>query len=84
MHYHDNLKEINDLNTTLYINKKKYDFKKYFKPEIKGDYIITLIFNKNITDCSYMFSGCKNITKIDCYFFNTMQITNMKYMFYKC
>ena len=84
IHYHDNLKEINELNTKLYINKKQYDFKKYFKPEIKGDYIITLIFNKNITDCSYMFSGCKNITKIDCYFFNTMQITNMKYMFYEC
>ena len=32
---HDNLKELNELNTELFIDNKKYKFKKYFKPEKK-------------------------------------------------
>ena len=36
---HDNLKELNELNTELYINNKKEKYKKYFIPK-KKDYII--------------------------------------------
>ena len=70
-HYaHDNLKELNKYNTKLYINKKKYEYKKYFKPEKEGKYEINIKFNIDLVDCSYMFAGCKNII-------------NMKYMFYE-
>ena len=33
VHYHDNLKELNEYNTELYIDNKKVEYKKYFKPE---------------------------------------------------
>ena len=44
-HFHDNLKELNELNTELYINNKKYKYKKYFIPEKEGIYSILLKFN---------------------------------------
>ena len=59
-HYHDNLKEINEKNTELYIYNKKDKYSKYFKPEKEGIYEIKK-YNINITDCSFMFSDCKNI-----------------------
>jgi len=81
---HDNLQELNESNTELYINNKKYKYKKYFIPEKEGEYEIYLKFNINLTDCSYMFAGCGKIKYIDFTFFNTINIINMKYMFYKC
>ena len=46
---HDNLKELNELNTELYIKKdnkeKKEKYKKYFIPEEEGIYNIKLKFN---------------------------------------
>ena len=47
-HFHDNLKELNELNTELYINDKKYKYKKYFNPDKEGIYIIKLKNNINI------------------------------------
>ena len=44
-HHHDNLKELNESNTELYINDKKYKYMKYFKPDKEGIYIIKLKFN---------------------------------------
>ena len=81
---HNNLKELNIQNTILYINNEKYQFHKYFKPEKEGEYRIKLIFNTNLTDCSYMFAGCENILEIKFIFFNTKYATNMKYMFHRC
>ena len=81
---HDNLKELNELNTDIYINKKKYEYKKYFKPEKEGEYEINIKFNIDLVDCSYMFAGCKNIININFKSFNTKNIMNMKYMFYGC
>ena len=81
---HNNLRELNQTNTNLYINDTKYNFQKYFKPDKLGKYNITLKFNFNMTDCSYMFAGCKNITDINFISFNTQYVINMKYMFYKC
>ena len=81
---HDNLKELNESNTQLFINDKKYKFEKYFVPEKIGNYKIKLKFNDNIKDCSFMFCNCQNIINIDLSSFNTKNVTDMKYMFSGC
>ena len=81
---HNHLNELNKTNTKLYINNKELEYKKYFKPLKEGKYNIKLKFNISLTDCSYMFAGCKNITKIDFIFFNTKDITNMEHFFSNC
>ena len=85
---HDNLKELNELNTDIYIKKEnketKENYKKYFIPEEKGIYNIKIKFNINLTNCSYMFAGCKKIMNISFILFNTKYIKNMRYMFYGC
>ena len=83
-HIHDNLKELNELNTKLYINNKNYKYQKYIIPEDEGIYDIKLKFNINLTDCSYMFFNCKNIININFTSFNTKNIRNMRNMFSKC
>ena len=84
IHYHDNLKELNKLNTELYIKKKNVEYKKFFVPERKGKYNIKLKFKTNLSDCSYMFAGCEKIIEINFISFNTKFVTNMKYMFHRC
>ena len=85
-HNHDNLKELNNLNANIYINKysNRKNFKKYFIPKKEGIYLILLEFKINLTDCSYMFAGCENIMKIKFISFDTKYVSNMKYMFYDC
>ena len=78
------LKEINKLNSELYINGIKKEFKNYFTPLEEDNYKIKLKFNINLIDCSYMFAFCENIKDINFIKFNTRYITNMKYMFHKC
>ena len=78
-HHHDNLKELNELNTEVFINNIKYKYEKYFKPEKEGLYEIILIFKIKIKDCSYMFFGSCNLTSIDLSSFNTKNVTNMSY-----
>ena len=63
-HIHDNLKQLNSSNTELFINKIKYEYKKYFIPEKNGEYSIKLKFKINLTDSSFMFAGCDNIKSI--------------------
>ena len=41
---HNNLKELNVMNTELYINNKKYEYEKYFIPEKEGEYDIHIRF----------------------------------------
>ena len=82
-HYHDNLKELNEFNTELYINNEKCPFKKYFKPKNDEIYKIKLKF-KDIKDCSFMFAGCENIININFINFNTKNVKDMKYMFSGC
>ena len=72
------------MNTEIYLDYNKYEYKKYFIPEKDGEYNIRLKFNICLTDCSYMFAGCKNIISIKFNHFITKYITNMKYMFYGC
>ena len=83
-HFHDNLKELNKINTELYINKIKYDYEKYFVPKNIGEYNIKLKFNINLSNCSYMFAGCDKIKSINFIKFTTKYIKNMKYMFAEC
>ena len=79
--------EINEFNTDLYINGRKYLFQKYFRPiENEKEYHIKLKFRFDflIEDCSYMFYNCQNIKYIDLSKFNTLNVLNMKNMFYGC
>ena len=82
--HHDNLKELNELNTELYINYEKYKYKKCFIPKEEGIYSILLKLNITIKDCSFMFFGCKNIIDLDLSSFYFKNITNMFYMFLGC
>ena len=59
-------------------------YEKYFKPEKEGEYKIELRFDINLTDCSYMFSGCENIKYIHFTNFNTSNVNNMSHMFCEC
>ena len=79
----NNIEELNEINTELYINEKLIKYKKYFKPEKEGEYKIKLKFNFNLTDCSYMFTNCENIIKID-FSLNSYFVKTMKKMFYGC
>ena len=38
----------------------------------------------NVTDMSYMFSGCSKLTSLDVTKFNTAKVTKMTHMFYSC
>ena len=81
---HDNLKELNEVNTKLFINDKEYKFEKYFVPKNTGNYKIELYFNDIIKDCSFMFCDCEKIIDIDLSSFDTKNVTDMKFMFYGC
>ena len=80
----NNLKELNQTNTELYINNIKYEYKKYFIPEKVGKYNIKLKFKINLTDCSYMFNKCHEIREINFISFNTKYVKSMEKMFYEC
>ena len=83
-HHHDNLKELKDTNTLVYINNKKQPFKKFFIPNKEGQYKIELIFKNKVKNCQYMFNDCKNIIDIDLSFFYTQNTNNMRRMFCDC
>ena len=83
-HFHDQLQELNEKNTKLFIDNQKIKFKKYFVPEKCGIHQIKIIFDFKITNCAYMFSKCKNILNIDFSLFNTEDVTNMESMFSYC
>ena len=83
-HCYDNLKELNEFNTKVYINNRKYKYNKYFIPEKEGIYEIKVKFNNYIKDCSFMFCNCKHIIEIKFSSFNTKCIINMSHMFYGC
>ena len=41
-HHHDDLKELNELNTEIFINKQKFKYEKYFEPKKIGIYHIII------------------------------------------
>ena len=81
---HKYLNELTSSNTELYIDNKKYIYQKYFLPEKEGIYNIKLIFYINLIDCSFMFSGCYNIKKINLFSFITKNVVKMNNMFSGC
>ena len=78
------LKELNELNTEIYINNIKYKYTKSFKPEKEGLYEIKIKFNFKVKDCSFMFFGCSKLKDIDLSSFDTDSVINMSYMFFGC
>ena len=81
---HNNLKDLNQLNTKLYINDKEEKYEKFFIPKKEDIYKIQLKFKTIFENSSYMFAGCDNLLKINFISFNSKYIKNMKYMFYNC
>ena len=81
---HIYLKELNELNTKLFIDEKEYKYQKYFIPEKEWIYTIKLIFNIQMKDCSHMFDNCIGIISINFSSFDTSKVTNMSYMFNSC
>ena len=78
------MKYLNNLNTVLYINDEKCEFKRYFIPNKIGKYFIKLKLFIDVTDLTSMFSGCDKINTIDFINFNKCNITDMRYMFKNC
>ena len=78
------IKELNEENTELYINRKLYKYKSYFTPENEGIYEIQLIIKILMKNCCCLFYGINNLQSLDLSSFNTQNVTNMKYMFYNC
>ena len=79
-----NLDELNESNTELFINNKKYKYKSYFIPEKEGIHDIQLNIKILMKNCCCLFYGLTNLLKIDLSSFNTSDVTNMSYMFYDC
>ena len=79
-----NLKELNEINTELYINNIKYKYSKYFKPKKEGIYKIKLKIKISLKDNSYMFYRCNNITDLELSSFDTKNVTNMTGIFAGC
>ena len=83
-HHHDLLKELNETNVELFINNKKYKYKKFFRPEIEGIYLIVIKLKTNIKDCTGMFYNCRNLINIDLSSFDSKNVTRMGNMFRFC
>ena len=81
---HDNLKELNKSNTKIFIDDEIYEFTKSFKPKKEGNYIIKIILNFQMKDCSYMFYDCESIKTIDLSSFDGREVIDMSYMFSYC
>ena len=64
-HFHNSLKELEETKVDLYINNKKYKYKKSNIFQEVKEYEIIIKFNYYLKDCSNMFYNCKNIKKID-------------------
>jgi surface protein len=79
--FHNIFDEMNEKNTELFIEGKKYKFNKFFIPQKEGIYSIKIKFNFLIKDCSYMFYNCYNLIDVDLSSFNTRNVTNMEGMF---
>jgi len=83
-HRHDFLKELNELNTKVFINNKEIKYNKYFIPKEAGIYDIKILVNIQMKDCSFMFSNCGNILSIDLSNFDSSCVTRLDHMFYEC
>ena len=64
------------------IKINKVDYYVYNLEEEENN--ITIKFNKTLKNCSVMFYGLSNLTKINFTNFDSSEVTNMDYMFYNC
>ena len=78
------INELNESNTELYINNKKYKYKSYFLPDKEGIYDIKLNIKILMKSCCCLFLNCTNLISLDLSSFNTHQVTNMACMFQNC
>ena len=76
-----NEEEIKDCR--IYINGKEKAFSYFYSFPTPGNYKIKFVFNKPLTNCSYMFYEI-DYKNIDLSNFNTNYVTDMSYMFYGC
>ena len=83
-HFHNSLQELEETKVDLFINNKKYKYKKSNIFQETKEYEIEIKFNTYLKDCSNMFYNCKNIKCIDLSKFNTKHVINMDNMFYNC
>ena len=67
----------------LDLDFKEIEFEKYFIPKKEGLYSLKMILFLPLRDCSYMFSKC-NFQIINLLSINTINVTNMSYMFSNC
>ena len=81
---YNNIKELNESNTQIFINDNEKKFAKYFEPKEIGIYKIKIKFRDNIKDCRFMFCNCRNIISLDLSSFDTKNSTNMANMFFNC
>ena len=78
------LYELNNKNVELYINNKKNNFQKFFRPKKSGMYQIKLKLNIYIQNCNKMFYNCNNIISIDLSFFDSSKVIDTDHMFSRC
>jgi len=76
--------ELNESNTSLFINNEEYKFKKYLNSKEKGLYKIELKLKDKMKDCSYMFCNCQKIISLNLMDFDSENVANMSHMFEKC
>ena len=81
---HNNINNLNDTNTEIYINGNKIKFTKYIPSKKENDYNIKIVFKNKMNDCSYLFRGCYNIIKLDLSSFDSSDVVDMKHMFSIC
>ena len=80
----EEINNLNDTNTKIYINDEPVAFCKFFKPTQAGNYKIKIIFKKLFKNCKFMFRNCTNIVSIDLSRFDSSNVDNMNYMFGRC
>ena len=78
------VKELNEENTELYINGKRYKYKSYFTPEKEGIYKIQLIIKILMKSCCCLFYDLNCLKSLNLSSFNIQNVTNIKCMFYNC
>jgi len=68
----------------MFLNNKRVTFRFIFNFYKPGKFTFKLVFKKNLTDGSYLFSNCSNLIHIDFSHFNTHKIVDMSNMFEGC
>ena len=59
--YIEGKNNINEKNIEIYINNKKIKFNYKYKSNERGEIKVKFIFNKLLTNTTYMFSGCSSL-----------------------